>query len=331
VIIPAAGDLQGRTLTIVSELGDQNPRRPYTHGWLAFEVLRKAPGGTLRFEEYARRLFYPDADIAGLAKEIPGQPNAYQDFRHIRCDIFRGVVEVEPPLADEWYLVERCSKGTQTPRARSLRKAIPSKRDTSKSSIEEEIRHENRSGGQVSVPPDASVEVLSSPDDVKELIAREFPELIPARRHNPDGWSFYIGHTRGGAPSRIARVVQAGRGRPLNFKPAVSARLSGNKRLEFPVTKAEQVRELIQAEITLWSENRGTVAEVSERPASRVPVVAPAAPPPSLGSVHATPVDQRKDSGQNPPYGNWIRYAEIVMGILAFVLVAYWIMVALDR
>ena len=119
-MIPVAQDLEGRKLTIASEFRNQNPRRPHTHGWLAFEVLRRAPEGSLRFEEYARRLFSPDAEIASLAKAIPGQSNAYQHFKHIRCDVYRGAVRVDPPLPDEWYLVERCSKGTQPHRERSF-------------------------------------------------------------------------------------------------------------------------------------------------------------------------------------------------------------------
>jgi hypothetical protein len=59
-MIPSAADLEGRTLTIVKEFLDHNPRRPRTHGWVAFEILRRAPGGSLRFEEYASPLFDPD-------------------------------------------------------------------------------------------------------------------------------------------------------------------------------------------------------------------------------------------------------------------------------
>lgn len=112
-MIPSAGDLERRTLTVAAEFRDQNPRRPRTHGWLAFEVLRRAPGGSLRFEEYASHLFNPDQDIRALANTIPGQPNAFQQYKHIRCDIFRGTVRVDPPLPEEWYRVERCSSGTQ--------------------------------------------------------------------------------------------------------------------------------------------------------------------------------------------------------------------------
>ena len=111
-MIPNAEDLEGRRLTIASEFQHQNPRRPRTHGWLAFEVLKRA-GGSLTFEEYRQRLFNPDPDIRALAKSIPGEPNAYQHFKHIRCDIYRRAVRVDPSLPESWYKVERCSSGTK--------------------------------------------------------------------------------------------------------------------------------------------------------------------------------------------------------------------------
>ena len=111
-MIPSAPDLEGRKLTIVSEFRSRNPRRPGTHGWLAFEVLRRAPKGSLSFMSYAAQLFDPDPEIRELAKSIPGEPNAFQHFKHIRCDISRGAVDVEPPLPAEWYKMERCSSGT---------------------------------------------------------------------------------------------------------------------------------------------------------------------------------------------------------------------------
>jgi hypothetical protein len=89
-------ELQGKRLRILPRvMREGNPRVPYTHGWLAFEVLRRAEGGTLTFEEYYRRLFAPCSEIAKLAEAIPGVPNAYQDLRHIRHDIAHGRVVVE--------------------------------------------------------------------------------------------------------------------------------------------------------------------------------------------------------------------------------------------
>jgi hypothetical protein len=104
-----AEDLAGRTLSVEPRHQYENPRRPWTHGWLAFEVLRRSPRGTLRFEEYERRLFDPSAEIAELARRIPGVPNAYQDVKHIRCDIARGTVRVTPDLPADWFRVRRCS------------------------------------------------------------------------------------------------------------------------------------------------------------------------------------------------------------------------------
>jgi hypothetical protein len=89
-------ELRGRTLRITpGVLKEGNPRVPYTHGWLAFEVLRRADSGTLSFAQYRQRLFNPDPEIEELAKAIPGVPNAYQDLKHIRHDIAKGRVYVE--------------------------------------------------------------------------------------------------------------------------------------------------------------------------------------------------------------------------------------------
>jgi uracil-DNA glycosylase len=106
-------DLADRRLTVAPEFRDRNPRRPHTHGWVAFEVLRRAPGGSLSFEDYSRRLFRPESEIRALAEKVPGQTNAFRDLKHIRCDIYRGAVRVEPPLPRAWFDIQRCSPGTQ--------------------------------------------------------------------------------------------------------------------------------------------------------------------------------------------------------------------------
>jgi hypothetical protein len=108
-----ATDLSGRELTVASEFRDSNPRLPFTHGWLAFEVLRQAPEGSLPFEEYQQRLFSPTGEIRALARQIPGKKDAYHDLKHVRCDIFRGAVIVRPPLPRAWFDVQRCSPGTK--------------------------------------------------------------------------------------------------------------------------------------------------------------------------------------------------------------------------
>jgi hypothetical protein len=103
-------DLSGRTLVVAPEYRAANPRREHSHGWLAFEVLRRATGQQLTAEEYERRLFNPPPDIAELAQRISGERNAYQDLKHIRCDISQGRVHVTPPLDPEWYSIERCAE-----------------------------------------------------------------------------------------------------------------------------------------------------------------------------------------------------------------------------
>lgn len=112
-VFDGESDLSGRTLTVATEFRDRNPRKPASHGWVAFEVLRRAPGSTLTFEEYEKQLFKADAGIRTLAAGVSGKRNGYKDLKHIRCDIFRGAVTVEPPLPRAWFEVQRCSPGTQ--------------------------------------------------------------------------------------------------------------------------------------------------------------------------------------------------------------------------
>jgi hypothetical protein len=107
-------DLEGRILSVAPKYRTENPRRPYSHGWVAFEVLRRAPDQRLKAEEYERRLFDPSPEVASLAQSVPGVRNAYQDLKHIRCDIAHGRVDVDPPLPKGWYTVSRCGRGRRT-------------------------------------------------------------------------------------------------------------------------------------------------------------------------------------------------------------------------
>jgi hypothetical protein len=102
-------DLRGRRLSVAVKHRGENPRRPNTHGWLAFEVLRQSVGQSLPADEYERRLFSPSIRIAEMAREVRGARNAFQDLKHIRCDIYRGHVNVEPPLPSSWFQTVRCS------------------------------------------------------------------------------------------------------------------------------------------------------------------------------------------------------------------------------
>ena len=109
----APQDLSGRTLSVDVAA---NPRVPWTHGWVAFEVLRRAPGQTLTFEEYRSRLFNPSEEIVELVARVRGVANAFQDLKHIRCDIYRRTVRVTPQLDDESFNIHRCSEGQRSKR-----------------------------------------------------------------------------------------------------------------------------------------------------------------------------------------------------------------------
>jgi hypothetical protein len=66
----------------------------------------------LPFEEYEREHFEPAPAIRELARTVNGKPDGFADLKHIRCDIYRRVVLVDPPLDEQWYQTHRCSAGT---------------------------------------------------------------------------------------------------------------------------------------------------------------------------------------------------------------------------
>ncbi|MHB1298650.1 MAG: hypothetical protein ACYC0B_09005 [Gemmatimonadaceae bacterium] len=118
IVMERGLDLAGRILTVAAKYRASNPRREFSHGWVAFEVLRRAPGQQLKADEYERRLFDPSPDIIALAQQVAGQPGAYMDLKHIRCDIAKGRVDVEPPLSAEWCSMARC--GDKKPSAETM-------------------------------------------------------------------------------------------------------------------------------------------------------------------------------------------------------------------
>ena len=86
-----------------------------------------------------------------------------------------------------------------------------------------------------------------SVDQIREIIESNFPDL--QSKPLEYGWSFRI--EDGGGYTRIVRVTQASPNRKIDFKPAITARLEKNKRIE--ITGGEnQICEVIERELQLW-------------------------------------------------------------------------------
>ncbi len=70
-----------------------------------------------------------------------------------------------------------------------------------------------------------------------------------------DGWSFFYKEIRKGRDStRIARVKQASSNSKIDFKPAVTARITGDERLRVEITTdwENEIRNVTERELELW-------------------------------------------------------------------------------
>lgn len=108
-------------------------------------------------------------------------------------------------------------------------------------------------------------------DQIKSLVDQEYPELLSEKRSGPSGWSFFYGSTkRGRNTTRIARVLQSHAGALVKFKPSVSARIAGKKTLNLsPLINADEIRTLLDAEISLWKQEAATEESSSITPKSK--------------------------------------------------------------
>jgi hypothetical protein len=94
-----------------------------------------------------------------------------------------------------------------------------------------------------------------SPDSVRELVSKFYPQLFAEPRSNPYGWSFFLGPKVGGSSSnRIFRVIANAPNHPSKLKLAVTSRLSSNAEFTFRGDEAE-LKALIDREIQLYEQH----------------------------------------------------------------------------
>ncbi len=94
-----------------------------------------------------------------------------------------------------------------------------------------------------------------TPDEIKNFIEANFDGIVSKPRSNPDGWAFFREVRRGANTNRIARAVQSSESSPVFFKLAVSARLNPNDEAVIIDPNEEQVRELFERQLSLWTEH----------------------------------------------------------------------------
>ncbi|HEU4699355.1 MAG TPA: hypothetical protein VFS40_09250 [Gemmatimonadales bacterium] len=98
---------------------------------------------------------------------------------------------------------------------------------------------------------------MMSPDAIKDLVDRDFTSMRAERRHNPDGWSFFVHDVRRHAkPTRVARALRPWPGSPTFVELAMTSRLTGAEH-EVEADSADQVAALLQEELRLYAEHFG--------------------------------------------------------------------------
>lgn len=87
---------------------------------------------------------------------------------------------------------------------------------------------------------------------IHEIITKEFPQLVPVKRSNPVGWSYYFGVKQVGTKSsRILRSVAKSPNMDASIKLSVSSRLRESAEFVFTDSKLQLI-ELIKKEIQLY-------------------------------------------------------------------------------
>jgi len=95
-----------------------------------------------------------------------------------------------------------------------------------------------------------------SPNEIRAVLNQSHRELVAVERHNPDGWSFFLGQPRSGIKSnRILRATRSGPGAVTQLKLAVSSRHNWKeKKLRFS-GDAAALRVLVDSELQLYREH----------------------------------------------------------------------------
>ena len=99
-----------------------------------------------------------------------------------------------------------------------------------------------------------------TPDEVHDFLGREFPQLVPMPRRNPDGWSFMYGDKHAGV-RRIVRVIRSSRESETKLLLSISNHL-GMENVERHFDGGEdELRRLVSEEIRLYLDHFGEKME----------------------------------------------------------------------
>jgi hypothetical protein len=92
-----------------------------------------------------------------------------------------------------------------------------------------------------------------SPDEIHSFLSEHYPKLHAVRRHNPDGWSFFLGAPQTGSNSnRIIRATRSGQNATTRLKLAVTSRHKATQQERGFSGDHAALRSLVDTELQLF-------------------------------------------------------------------------------
>jgi len=94
-----------------------------------------------------------------------------------------------------------------------------------------------------------------TPDEIRDFLARHYPQLIPSPLRRRDGWSFYLGKVYNGPKStRIVQAVRSSFGSSTQITLSVSTRLGAERTFVFRGDE-KALRQYVDEELRLYKKH----------------------------------------------------------------------------
>lgn len=96
---------------------------------------------------------------------------------------------------------------------------------------------------------------IMSPDEIRDFLARKFPELVAEKHNDPDGWAFFLGPAQQEPSSNcIVRAAQHSQG-GTQFELSVSSRLERTEKMVMFCGNEDALRQVVDAQLRIYRDH----------------------------------------------------------------------------
>ena len=86
-----------------------------------------------------------------------------------------------------------------------------------------------------------------SPDEIRDFLARKFPELVAEKHNDPDGWAFFLGP----AQQEPRQHSQGG----TQFELSVSSRLERTEKMVMFCGNEDALHQVVDAQLRIYRDH----------------------------------------------------------------------------